>query len=77
MAAEALVPGSGAYHIACLMALLANESGCCEWLGKHTELNVLPEKEILLNETDFALVLNSKWFKQLTEPAPAPESQNK
>lgn len=67
MLAEELVPGSSAYHIARLMALLGNESGCRDWLGKCTELNILPAEDVLLSENDFTLVLNSKWFKQLTE----------
>jgi len=81
MTAEELVPGSSAYHIARIMALLGNESSCREWLEKCAELNLLPAGDVLLNEKDFALVLNSKWFKQLTEPIPTPnptpDSQDK
>ena len=50
------------------MALLGNESGCREWLEKCTELDALPSNEILLRETDFSLVQNSKWFRLLANP---------
>ncbi|MCH8156616.1 MAG: hypothetical protein IID18_02505, partial [Nitrospinae bacterium] len=68
LAAEEFMPGSGAYNLARLMALLGNESGCREWLEKCTELDALPSNEILLGEADFTLVQNSKWFRLLAGP---------
>jgi Tfp pilus assembly protein PilF len=66
--AEELSPGSGSYLIARLMALLANETGCREWLQKCKELRTLPEYEVWTKEQDFAYVRNSKWFTSLLPP---------
>jgi tetratricopeptide (TPR) repeat protein len=66
--AEELLPGSGAYLLARLMALLANETGCREWLQKCKKLGALPEYEVWTKEQDFTYVRNSKWFTNLLPP---------
>lgn len=63
--AEKLRPGSGSYYLARLMALLANESGCREWLEKCGKLDFLPDRKTVLGEPDFMTVRDSKWFKKL------------
>jgi tetratricopeptide (TPR) repeat protein len=70
--AEALAPGSGAYQLARVMALLANETGCREWLEKCKAENSLPDREVWMNENDFLSVRESKWFKTLV-----PEEEKK
>ncbi len=62
---EELDPGSGSYQLARLMALLANETGCREWLMKSKEQGVLPNSNIWMNEPDFDSVRESKWFKKM------------
>ncbi len=63
--AEDLKPGSGAYHMARLMALLANESGCREWLERCRELGVLPNQDHLQKDPGLVSIRDSKWFKLL------------
>jgi hypothetical protein len=48
-----------------LLALLANESGCKEWLEKSKVLGALPHHDIWMHEPDFDNVRESKWFKTL------------
>lgn len=62
---EDLEPGSGSYPLARLLALLANESGCKEWLEKSKGLGTLPHQDIWMHEPDFDNVRESKWFKIL------------
>jgi tetratricopeptide (TPR) repeat protein len=62
---ETLAPGSGSYQLARLLALLANESGCKEWLEKSKTLGALPHQDIWMHEPDFDNVRESKWFKTL------------
>jgi tetratricopeptide (TPR) repeat protein len=62
---ESLAPGSGSYQLARLLALLANESGCKEWLEKSKILGALPHHDIWMHEPDFDNVRESKWFKTL------------
>jgi len=70
--AEALAPGSGAYPLARVMALLANETGCREWLEKCKDQGSLPPRDVWMNESDFTSVRESKWFKTLV-----PEEEKK
>lgn len=62
---EDLAPGSGSYALARLLALLANESGCKEWLEKSKKLGALPHQDIWMHEPDFDNVRESRWFKTL------------
>ena len=62
---EDLEPGSGSYALARLLALLANETGCKEWLEKSKTLGTLPHQDIWIHEPDFDNVRESKWFKTL------------
>ncbi len=62
---EDLQPGSGSYPLARLLALLANESGCKEWLEKSKTLGTLPHQDIWMHEPDFDNVRESRWFKTL------------
>ncbi len=62
---EDLDPGSGSYPLARLLALLANESGCKEWLEKSKVLGALPHQDIWMHEPDFDNVRESRWFKTL------------
>ncbi len=72
LAAETLSPGSGAYQLARVMALLANETGCREWLEKCKAQDTLPDRDTWMNEIDFLSVRESKWFKTLV-----PEEETK
>jgi tetratricopeptide (TPR) repeat protein len=62
---EDLEKGSGSYALARLLALLANESGCKEWLEKSKTLGALPHQDIWMHEPDFDNVRESRWFKTL------------
>jgi len=62
---EDLEPGSGSYALARLLALLANETGCKEWLEKSKSLGTLPHQDIWMHEPDFDNVRESRWFKTL------------
>ncbi|MCH8313166.1 MAG: hypothetical protein IID17_09300 [Nitrospinae bacterium] len=62
---EDLQPGSGSYALARLLALLANETGCKEWLEKSKALGTLPHQDIWMHEPDFDNVRESRWFKTL------------
>ena len=73
--AEDMEPGSGSYHLARLMALLANETGCREWLEKCKELGTLPQQKVWRNEPDFIHVKNSKWFTNLMPIEPPKQQQ--
>ncbi len=74
---EALDPGSGSYPLARLMALLANETGCKEWLEKSRQLGSLPHQDIWMNEPDFDNVHESKWFKSMILDHMGPKSRGK
>ncbi len=63
--AEEMRPGSATYNLARLMAILANESGCKQWLNKCLELKVLPDQQSLLKDPGLESVRESKWFKLL------------
>jgi len=74
--AESLAPGCGAYSLARVSALLANETGCREWLEKCKAQGSLPERNVWMNESDFISVRESKWFKTLVpEGEQTPEGQ--
>ena len=73
--AESLAPGTGSYQLARLMALLANETGCKEWLEKAKDQGSLPARDVWMNETDFASVRESKWFKSLVPEENRPKAE--
>lgn len=62
---EDMEPGSGSYALARLLALLANETGCKEWLEKSKTMGTLPHQDIWMHEPDFDNVRESRWFKTL------------
>ncbi len=64
--AEDKAAGVATYNMARLMAQLANETACKEWLEKCKTNGVLPSAETLMKDTLLASVRESKWFKTLT-----------
>ncbi len=72
--AEEYHPGAGCYNMARLQAQLANETGCRQWLERCQEHHVLPEAEVLNEESLFASVRESKWFKNLVPVAESPKA---
>ena len=48
-----------------LMAQLANETGCKEWLEKCKANGVLPRLSTLMKDNLLVTVRDSKWFKTL------------
>jgi hypothetical protein len=54
---------------------LANETGCRQWLERCQEHGVLPDAVVLNEETLFASVRESKWFKNLLPVEEAPQEQ--
>ncbi len=71
--AEELQPGVGAFNMARLMAQLANESSCREWLGKCRDNGTLPDPKELINDILFQSVRDSKWFKTMVSLPEEPE----
>ncbi|MCE9535011.1 MAG: hypothetical protein K8R65_01195, partial [Nitrospirae bacterium] len=61
--AESLVPGAGAYNLACIEARRGNEDGCQAWLTKSKELGKLPSREHLLQDSDLSSVRQKDWFQ--------------
>ena len=60
-----------------LQAQLANETGCRQWLERCQEHNVLPEAGVLIKESLFASVRESKWFKNLMPVVEKPKEEPK
>jgi tetratricopeptide (TPR) repeat protein len=75
--AEEYQPGAGCYNMARLQAQLANETGCRQWLERCREHDVLPAAEVLIGETLFASVRESKWFKNLVPVSEQPKEVEK
>ncbi len=75
--AEEYQPGAGCYNMARLQAQLANETGCRQWLERCQEHNVLPEADVLSEESLFASVRESKWFKNLMPVVEEPKEEPK
>ncbi len=73
--AEEYQPGAGCYNMARLQAQLANETGCRQWLERCQEHDVLPEAAALSEETLFASVRESKWFKNLMPVSEQPKEE--
>jgi tetratricopeptide (TPR) repeat protein len=71
--ADEYQPGIGCYNMAKLQAQLANETGCRQWLERCQEHGVLPDAVVLNEETLFASVRESKWFKNLLPVEEAPQ----
>ncbi len=61
--AEDIVPGVAAYNLACISALLGNESECRSWLVKSREQGKLPNIDHLNSDEDLDSVRGKKWFK--------------
>jgi len=59
---ESLLPGSGAYNLACWNALRGEESQCQRWLEKSKKLGLLPSREHLMNDPDLESVRKCEWF---------------
>ena len=66
---ESLMPGHGAYNLACLNALTGNEAGCREWLEKSRKFGRLLTREHMQADTDLDSVRESAWFKELIKEA--------
>lgn len=73
--AEEYQPGVGCYNMARLQAQLANETGCRQWLKRCQQHNVLPDADVLNEETLFASVRESKWFKNLVPVSEQPKEE--
>ena len=73
--AEEYQPGAGCYNMARLQAQLANETGCRQWLERCREHNVLPDADVLNEETLFASVRESRWYKNLVPEQPQEEQE--
>ncbi len=52
-----MVPGEGAYDLACISALLDDEQEGFGWLTKSRDLGTLPEREYLEKTSDFLIRL--------------------
>jgi len=65
--AEKLVPGFGAYNLACISALQGREQECGTWLEKSRDSGKLPSREHLLEDTDLDNVRDKDWFQSFID----------
>ena len=68
--ADNLEPGQGAYNLACVRALLGDESGCRQWLEKARDHGKLPMRGLLMQDTDLDSVRDTDWFQEILAAAP-------
>jgi tetratricopeptide (TPR) repeat protein/NAD-dependent SIR2 family protein deacetylase len=66
---ESMAPGHSAYNLACLNALMGNETGCREWLEKSSKHGKLPTIQHILADSDLDSVRELDWFKKLISEA--------
>jgi tetratricopeptide (TPR) repeat protein len=66
---EKLVPGSAAKNLVNIYAMLNNEIECLEWLKKCEELNRLPTRDHLDQDTDLDPIRNKPWFQKFIHEA--------
>jgi hypothetical protein len=67
---EALVPGEGAYNLACICSLRNQSPECQAWLEKARSHGKLPPRQHLLDDTDLANVRETNWFQKLIAELP-------
>ena len=65
LAAEAIVPGIGAYNLACICALQEREDECRTWLEKSKAHGKLPNGDHVLKDADLASIRDMDWFQAL------------
>ena len=65
--AESLVPGVGAYNLACVEARRGNEDDCRAWLIKSKESGTLPSRNHLLQDSDLSSVRQRDWFQSFLD----------
>lgn len=65
--AESVLPGSGAYNLACINAMQGQELECREWLEKWRDTGHLPPREHIEKDSDLESVRDSDWFKEFLE----------
>jgi len=56
------------YLMAAILAMMGNEQGCKDWLGKAVDANTLPSKNDVIKSGFFGNVQNKEWFNQLPWP---------
>ncbi|MFN0016951.1 MAG: TPR end-of-group domain-containing protein [Pirellulaceae bacterium] len=62
---EAIVPGEGAYNLACISAMQGKEGDCKDWLNKCKAHETLPGRDHLLADADLANFRDKAWFQEL------------
>lgn len=68
-----LLPGRGAYNLACLAAIRQDEEGCRSWLKaakEGTAPETLPPREHMLNDPDLAVFRDTDWFREFIASLP-------
>lgn len=65
--AESILPGSGAYNLACINAMRGQEPECRKWLEISRDTGHLPSKEDIEKDSDFDSVRDSDWFKKFLD----------
>lgn len=63
--AEHLIPGSGAYRLACINARVGKTKLCREWLERAKKAGTLPSSKELNAAPYLKDVRGQKWFKRL------------
>ncbi|MEE9464004.1 MAG: hypothetical protein V3W14_00335, partial [Candidatus Neomarinimicrobiota bacterium] len=70
VSAEDILPGSGAYNLACLNVRLGNKEECLHWLEVSRKHGKLPPLGHIQKDKDFDSVRNQKWFKDFLKTHP-------
>ena len=66
--AESIKTGKSAYNLACLFALLGDETNCRKWLETGEKYGTLPPRSKAMADTDLASVREKDWFKAIRWP---------
>lgn len=63
--AESFRPGSSAYNLACLYAVLGDENECERWLKTGESARTLVTREHAMSDLDLQSMHEKKWFKEI------------
>ena len=62
--ADVIMPGFGAYNMACIAALRGDEAACREQLNRSKDAGRLPGRSHMDSDADLDLVRDKDWFKE-------------
>ena len=65
--AESIVPGIGAFHLACLNAYAGKYDLCRRWLERGLKQGTLPDRAHLASSAYFKKLHGEAWFERIIE----------